>query len=155
MNTHRRLVQDCIGDLTGLRAHHWLSCRVGLSFRFKCLVSTLAVPLVWHYFQLIMRMTMSLFRNWKDSKRDIVTASEGSPQKEAFDDLLAKSVAEQMEADASTFRIHLRCPPQLSQRANTILHRNPFDVEREDLVSQLSSLKFSLMHPTQWKGSEG
>ncbi|GAV08635.1 hypothetical protein RvY_18299 [Ramazzottius varieornatus] len=76
-----------------------------------------------------------------------------APQKDNYDDLLAKSVQEQMANDANTFRMHLRLPIIMQQRIHIPLHHNPFDVDREDLVSQLASLKFSLLHPHRWKGS--
>lgn len=81
--------------------------------------------------------------------------ADGNSAKEGFDSLLAKSVAERMDADAAAFLIHLRAPVMMQQRAYIPLHRNPFDVNREDLVSQLSNLKFSLLHPDRWKGSDG
>ena len=88
-------------------------------------------------------------------KADTPSPDPNATQKEGFDDLLAKSVQEQMVNDANTFRMHLRPPIIMQQRIHIPLHRNPFDVEREDLVSQLASLKFSLLHPQRWKGSAG
>lgn len=82
-------------------------------------------------------------------------AGEVVKEEGAFDDLLAKSVAEQFEADAAAFKIHLRPPSVLFQRNHIVLHRNPFDVERDDLVAQLRNLKFSLLHPDKWRACEG
>ncbi|OQV17222.1 Integrator complex subunit 6-A [Hypsibius exemplaris] len=70
-----------------------------------------------------------------------------------FDAMLAKSVAERVDAEAAAFQIHLRTPLPMQQRAYITRHRNPFDVDREDLVCQLNNLKFSLLHPDRWKGS--
>ncbi|XP_055352993.1 integrator complex subunit 6-like [Paramacrobiotus metropolitanus] len=96
-------------------------------------------------------------RSWKNfTKRDVMSGDERdlSGQKDAFDVLLAKSIAEQNESEAATFKMHLRPPTVLLQRANIVLHRNPFDVEREDLVSHIGHLKFSLLYPDRWKGTE-
>ena len=89
-------------------------------------------------------------------RRNGVTAdAESASMDGGFDAMLAKSVAERADADASVFQMHLRTPATMQQRAYQSLHRNPFDVDREDLVSQLSNLKFSLLHPDRWKGSAG
>ena len=98
-------------------------------------------------------------RNWKNLQpsQPAVFPEDSSSSKEGFDDLLAKSVSvtDQRDAEAAACRIHLRPPPAFLHRSYIVLHRNPFDVQREDLVEQLSSLKFSLLYPDRWKGADG